>query len=89
MAAEGYKAIYINVDSAGTGESLLADAVNAAQGYIREPFLLESRSASMLEAALRIYKGRAGVIINTEYSEEKRKLAAVVSRYGSLVAENL
>ena len=85
LAAEGYEAIHINVDKIGGKEDLLANVLNIAQGYIRVPFLIETTNPSALEAALRIYKGRGGVIINVDDTQMRKKLGTIVAKYGSLL----
>lgn len=41
---------------------LLSEIVKAAQVYLKQPFILKSDSADALDAALRIYRGRAGIL---------------------------
>lgn len=85
IASEGYEAIRINVDKAENNNAgLLASVLNIAQGYIRAPFLVETANPAALEAALRIYKGRAGVIIKSDDKQIIQKLEAISAQYGSL-----
>lgn len=62
LMEEDYGLIAIDVDVVGADELLLSHVVKEAQTYLKQPFILKSHNPKSLEAALRIYKGRAGVI---------------------------
>ena len=49
LSSEGYEAIYINVDNMNGDELLLSKVVNFAQGYLKEPFILETQDSNALE----------------------------------------
>jgi len=71
-----------------TGHTLLAQVVNEAQGYLKEPFVIETKYPNALESALRIYKGRAGVILNETLDINdniKREISNIAKKYGALV----
>jgi 5-methyltetrahydrofolate--homocysteine methyltransferase len=87
LATEGFEAIYINVDSLGGDDKLLSKVVNSAQGYIKEPFIIETKDSCALENALRIYRGKAGVIINGYPDNEIEDLLMVAMKYGSTIVE--
>jgi 5-methyltetrahydrofolate--homocysteine methyltransferase len=90
LAADGYDAIFINVDKVGKDIDLLADVVNMAQGYIKEPFILKTKNSVALEQALRLYKGKAGVIIDSFSDETKAHLSEALKKYGSaIISEEL
>lgn len=55
--------IIIDTDLEDSGDSqLLARVVKEAQTYLKQPFILKSGNIKALDAALRVYKGRAGYI---------------------------
>lgn len=79
MLEEDYDIILVNVDYEGADAEVLSHVVKEAQTYLKQPFVLMSSNKSALESALRIYKGRAGVI--TDSSEET---AAMLKKYGAV-----
>lgn len=98
LSEEDYDCIQINVDSAikavrnsretGSGScDLLAHVVNEAQGFLKEPFILETMYPDELEGALRIYKGRAGVVTNdqSQNSEDACTIQCVAKKYGAVI----
>jgi 5-methyltetrahydrofolate--homocysteine methyltransferase len=86
LASEGYNAVCVNVDAAGGDSGLLAEVVNRAQGYIKDPLILETGDPVALERALRIYRGVAGVLIGNNVPEkQKEALVAASVKYGSIV----
>jgi 5-methyltetrahydrofolate--homocysteine methyltransferase len=88
LSTEGHDAVYINVDAAEGGD-LLQKVVNSAQGYIREPLIIETSKPSELEKALRIYRGVAGVIIGDVPDALNEELMKPVNKYGSVVLRKL
>jgi len=76
---EEFDIIIIDVDFDGGDEELLSKVVNEAQTYLKQPFVLKSNNSKVLNAALRIYKGRAGVLIN-----ESDIIADVANKYGAV-----
>lgn len=86
LASEGNEAVYVNVDAAGGVDRLLEKVVNAVQGYVREPLILETSNPKALESALRIYKGVAGVRIGSKVGEpDREQLIAAARKYGSVI----
>lgn len=85
MSTEGYDAIYINIDKAGNVKTLLANVVNIAQGYIREPLIIETNDPEAMAGALRLYKGRAGVVISGQDGKKIEELGEIAKKYGSAV----
>lgn len=84
MAYEGYDAIYINVEKVIKQENILGEVLNIAQSYIKAPFIVDTNDSKQLEHALRVYKGKAGVIVeNAEAGIEPLLTAA--KKYGSTV----
>ena len=88
LSAEGYDAIYVNLDNLGSDTTLLAEAVNIAQGYIREPFIIGTANPAALEKALRLYKGIAGVVYTGNEPEGRLETEKAAARYGSVVIES-
>jgi 5-methyltetrahydrofolate--homocysteine methyltransferase len=95
IAGEGFDAVYVNVDAAGTSKDLLSAVVDRLQWYVRDPIIIETKDAAALEKALRIYRGVAGVIIASDTTGEaifdasaKAALAAVAKKYGSEILSN-
>ncbi len=76
---EDYGIIVIDVDIEGGDDSLLSKVINEAQTYLKQPFVLKSNNPKALDAALRIYKGRAGVISNTN-----NDVLEVINKYGAI-----
>jgi 5-methyltetrahydrofolate--homocysteine methyltransferase len=86
LASEGYNAVCVNTDATGGDSGLLAEVVNRAQGYIKDPLILETGDPVALEKALRIYRGVAGVVIGNNVPEkQKEALVAASVKYGSIV----
>ncbi|NLK86470.1 MAG: homocysteine methyltransferase [Clostridiaceae bacterium] len=84
IAAEGFDAVYVNVDAVCTSKELLSIVVDRLQWYVRDPIIIETKEAAALEMALRIYRGVAGVIIGDE-APDKAALSAVAEKYGSVI----
>lgn len=82
LSAEGYDAILVSLDSAGGGPGMLADVVDRLQWYVKAPFIIETADAEALEKALRIYRGKAGVVIRDGSGDETGKIA---EKYGSVI----
>ena len=80
ISCEGFDAVYINIDLAGGGYELLTNVINVAQGYIKEPLIIETSNPAALEKALRNYKGVAGVVLPEKNQDEFKEL---VKKYGS------
>lgn len=88
LSTEGHDVVYVNVDAA-EGDSLLQKVVNNAQGYIREPLIIQTTKPLELEKALRIYKGVAGVVIGDVSEALRKELMKPVNKYGSVVLRNI
>lgn len=88
LSDEDFEAIYINVDAVDGTAKLLADVVNTAQGYIKEPFIIETANIEALEQTLRLYRGKAGVIVDNFAIEEMEGLLSVAKRYGSTIIDS-
>jgi 5-methyltetrahydrofolate--homocysteine methyltransferase len=87
LSSEGYDAIWINIDEVQGSEEVLGKVVNAAQGYLKEPFILETGNAAALAKALRVYKGKAGVIVNDLEKGLMEELLMAARKYGSTIVD--
>lgn len=82
---EDFEAILINIDiDDQSDEQLLAKVVKEVQVYLKHPLILKSNNGNMLDAALRIYKGRAGIIIN-----DAAKATELAKKYGAVDCREL
>ena len=108
LASEDYDIIYVNVDNAISykdsninainaaknvkDSGLLAEVINIAQGFAKQPFIIETYYPEALESALRIYRGRAGVIIRkgAESTNDRliNRLVNVANKYAALVIKS-
>jgi len=79
MLDEEYGIILIDVDFDSGEDILLSKVVNEAQTYLKQPFVLKSNNSEALDTALRIYKGRAGVLTNAN-----NETAEVIKKYGAV-----
>jgi 5-methyltetrahydrofolate--homocysteine methyltransferase len=79
LAEEDFALIAIDVDTQGAGKLLLSDVVKEAQTYLKPPLVFKTNNPESLEAALRIYKGRAGVL--TDNSDE---IGVILEKYGAV-----
>jgi 5-methyltetrahydrofolate--homocysteine methyltransferase len=87
IAAEGFDAIYVNVDAASASDSLLPVVVDRLQWYVRDPIIMETTDAAALDKALRIYRGVAGIVIGDD-AADKAALTAAAQKYGSVIISN-
>lgn len=79
LMEEDYELIAIDVDVPEADELLLANVVKEAQTYLKQPFILKSDNPKSLEAALRVYKGRAGVITKASDCVDE-----ILNKYGAV-----
>lgn len=86
-AAEGFDAVYVDVDAAGSSYDLLSAVVDRLQWYIRDPIIIKTNDAEALEKALRIYRGVAGVIIADD-AAARAELMKTAEKYGSVILSN-
>ncbi len=87
IACEGYDAIYINADRINGSGQLLANIIDTAQGYIKEPFIIETKKPQSLANALRIYRGKAGVVVNGCNEKLMEELIIIARKYGSTIVD--
>jgi len=98
LSEEEYDCIQINIDdaieavrnscSAGNGScDLLSKVVNEAQGFLKEPFIFETLYPDELEIALRVYKGRAGIVLDAQAlnSEKVDSVRHIAKKYGAVI----
>ncbi len=79
LMEEDFGLIAIDVDIPEADEMLLSKVVKEAQTYLKQPFILKSDKPKSIEAALRIYKGRAGVITKASGFMDE-----ILSKYGAV-----
>jgi 5-methyltetrahydrofolate--homocysteine methyltransferase len=71
--------IIVDADLENSEDSLLlAKVVKEAQTYLKQPFILKSNNIKVLDAALRVYKGRAG------YISHAPQAAGMFEKYGAV-----
>ena len=87
LACEGYDAIYINIDGEAGSEGRLAEVVNAAQAYIKEPFILETANPASLYEALRIYRGKAGIVVDEYQPDTMEDLIKAAKKFGGTIID--
>lgn len=87
IASEDYDAVYVNIGGRNSDPQMLSKVVDKIQWYVREPLIINASSEQSLEAALRSYRGIAGVVISRN-SEDANKILSVASRYGSVIVDN-
>ncbi|MCX7745545.1 MAG: homocysteine S-methyltransferase family protein [Clostridia bacterium] len=87
LSCEGFDAIYVKIDKIGQWPEFVNGVINTAQSYIKEPFIVESNIPEVLEDILRVYKGKAGIVLNHCSSEKMEKLLLVAKKYGSTVID--
>jgi 5-methyltetrahydrofolate--homocysteine methyltransferase len=87
LSAEDYDVVYINVDGAAKDEKLLAKVINIAQGYIKAPFIIETENPKALECGLRIFKGKAGVVVSRHKGKTAEQLIRTAKKYGSAILD--
>jgi len=89
LSADGCEAIFINIDSVNTGivsinkDKLLAKVIDKIQGYVKQPLIIQTKSQSVLSKALRVYRGKAGVVISSDCNELEEGMILAASKYGS------
>lgn len=86
FAAEGFDAVYVNIDDLNGDKMLLSKVIDKLQWYIREPLILETADAEALNNALLIYRGVAGVVLGKE-CENQEAIKKTVEKFGSVILE--
>ena len=87
ILSDGHDALYINIDGCCGSPGLLAKVVNAAQPFARIPFIIETSDHEALDEALRLYRGKAGVIVDDKNANCMNELLSVANKYGSTIVE--
>ncbi len=87
LSCEEHEAVYINVDAVEHYDDLLANVVNVVQGFVKEPIIVETENEAALEKALRIYKGKAGVVIGVGIQKNVQELIFIARKYGSTIID--
>lgn len=82
----GFDAVLVNLGNISSQEVLLAEAVNTIQSYVKEPVLIETTNSAALEKALRIYKGKAGVVVSSS-DDSIEEILRTSAKYGSTIVE--
>lgn len=83
---QGAKILDVNVGMSGIDEKeLMAKTVQLLAGTVRVPLCIDSSDPKVVEAALRIYPGRA--IVNSVSLEEVkiRELLPIAAKYGAMI----
>ena len=76
----------VNVGYPGVDEvEMLPRVVKALQGAVSLPLMLDSSNAAALEAALRVYNGKAAVNSVNGDAEVLRRVLPIVKKYGASV----
>ena len=82
----GADVLDVNVAALGVDEvTLLAEAVKAVQAIVDLPLCVDSTNPAALEAALKVYKGKA--LVNSVKGEEEslNTVLPIIKRYGAAV----
>lgn len=87
LSAEEHDVIYISMSEMESEKDLLGTVVDIVQGYVKAPFIIEARDPQALENALRLYRGKAGVMIRNSGNQAEKDLLAVAQKYGSTVVD--
>lgn len=88
IASEDYDAVYVNISGLNSDPLLLSRVVDKIQWYVREPLIIEASGEQSLEAALRLYRGIAGVVAGKE-SETVKDISSIASRYGCIMVDGI
>ena len=105
-SSENYSAVYINFDnifknneleiSSEHNENTIAKNItNTIQGYLKLPFIIETSNSAILEEILRVYAGRAGVILGKNDNDiinhginlkfDTKYMENIVKKYGAVL----
>ena len=89
LSSDGCNAFYINIDTISS-DIFLAKIIDKVQGFVKQPMIIETNNHKALDNALRIYRGKAGVVINNKSQKLTEDLILAARKYGStLVDESL
>ena len=83
IMSEDYDAILLSLDSISKQEHL-AQAIKTIQTYIKLPLIIHSNSVNCLEKALRIYNGRAGVVVK-DLNDSTFEIVSLARKYGCAI----
>ncbi len=86
IASEGYDAVYVSIGGVNSDLLMLSRVVDKIQWYVREPLIIAAPGEQSLEAALRLYRGIAGVLIR-KASESLKGISHIVSKYGGVMID--
>ncbi|MDP4092177.1 MAG: homocysteine S-methyltransferase family protein [Bacillota bacterium] len=87
LTEEDSNAVYINLDGVDGIETVLPEAVKTLQTYSKLPFIFESSNTKALSNALRIYRGKAGVVLGE--IENMEDIITVAKKYGSTLMKGI
>ena len=85
LAGENYDIIYLNLDTIDKPE-LLSSAIKTIQTYSKTPIVIQTKASQHLESALRIYNGKAGVIVG-DMDDYTFDLIISSKKYGSTIID--
>ncbi len=90
MEMNNCDAIYISIDNNKREADYLPEVIDIVQTYSKEPVVINTKDQSALAGALRIYKGKAGVIVNQTVENNIDELINIIRKYGgTIVADNI
>ncbi len=88
MSSEGHDAICFDMTGVSKSNNLLAKMVKNTQGYLKEPFIFRTSDTSDLDNTLRIYNGRAGIVVDGFKKDVYERLLDLAHKYGSLLVKS-
>ena len=83
IMSEDYDAVYISLDSISKQE-YLSQAIKTIQSYIKLPLIIHSNSVECIDKALRIYNGRAGIVLR-ELNDSTFEIVSLARKYGCAI----
>lgn len=90
MEMDGCDAVYISIDNNEGKADYLSDVIDIIQTYSKEPVVINTKDTKALAEALRIYKGKAGVVVNQTIENNIDELINAIRKYGgTIVADNV
>ncbi len=84
ISSNDARAIYLNLNMAGKSH-LIVPVVKTIQTYSKLPLIFQPAEPALLESALRIYNGKAGVLLGNSIDENTFDLIFLAKKYGSTV----
>lgn len=85
MASGEYDAVCIRLKGIENEQLILPEVVNTVQEYIKKPLIIDTDNYKALDGALKLYKGKAGIVIDGCDMNLLEKLLYVAGKYGSTI----